>query len=238
MIEVNGDGVGVSDVALSPVGVPTSLLALTAPLMTASALDFSSVPAPPDGGRRSAVLMLFGGDGTGCGESAGYDVLLTERAHTLRSHAGQVSFPGGRIDPDDAGPVAAALRETQEETGADPAGIRPFGRIADLGILPSRSTVTPILGYWAAPLPPDAHAFDPGEVARVLRVPLAVLADPATRVRVTSPRGWVGPGFVVDDLLVWGFTGGVLAATLRLCGLEVPWDAAPTVPVERWQSRG
>jgi len=211
--------------------VPPALLDLTRPLLTASALDFSPVPAPPEGGRRSAVLMLFADDPGG----GGFDILLTERAHTLRSHAGQVSFPGGRIDPDDEGPVTAALRETLEETGADPAGIRVFGRIADLGILPSRSSVAPVLGYWAEPS--DVHTVDPAEVARVLRVPLTTLADPATRVRVSTPRGWVGPGFVVDDLLIWGFTGGVLAATLRLCGLEVPWDHVPTVALEDWQPR-
>jgi 8-oxo-dGTP pyrophosphatase MutT (NUDIX family) len=218
----------VTEPALRPDGVPAALLELTRPLLTASPLDFSPVPAPPDGGRRSAVLMLFGDDPAG-----GFDILLTERAHTLRSHAGQVSFPGGRLDPDEPGPVTAALRETFEETGADPAGIRVFGRIPDLGILPSRSSVAPILGYWA--VPSDVHAVDPAEVARVLRVPLATLADPATRVRVATPRGWVGPGFVLDDLLVWGFTGGILAATLRLCGLEVPWDHAPTVTLADWQ---
>jgi 8-oxo-dGTP pyrophosphatase MutT (NUDIX family) len=222
----------VTEPALSPHGVPPALLALTEPLLTASALDFSPVPAPPDGGRRSAVLMLFGDDPDG----PGFDILLTERAHTLRSHAGQVSFPGGRLDPHEPGPITAALRETFEETGADPAGIRVFGRIADLGILPSRSSVAPILAYWA--VPSDVSAVDPAEVARVLRVPLATLADPATRVRVSTPRGWVGPGFVVDDLLVWGFTGGVLAATLRLCGLEAPWEHVPTIRVEDWQSRG
>jgi len=222
----------VTEPALRVDGVPPALLALTRPLLTASPLDFSPVPAPPDGGRRSAVLMLFADDPAG----SGFDILLTERAHTLRSHAGQVSFPGGRLDPDDDGPVTAALRETFEETGADPAGIRVFGRIADLGILPSRSSVAPILGYWA--VPSAVGAVDPAEVARVLRVPLATLADPTTRVRVSTPRGWVGPGFVVDDLLVWGFTGGVLAATLRLCGLEVPWDHVRTVRVEDWQPRG
>lgn len=175
--------------------------------------------------------MLFADDPAG----GGFDILLTERAHTLRSHPGQVSFPGGQLDPGDGGPVTAALRETFEETGADPAGIRVFGRIADLGILPSRTSVAPILGYWA--IPSAVHSFDSAEVARVLRVPLAVLADPATRVRVSTPRGWVGPGFVVSDLLIWGFTGGVLATTLRLCGLERPWGHAPTVALEDWQPR-
>ena len=223
--------------------VPASLLALTRPLLTAAASEFSPVPAPPpEGGRRSAVLLLFGDEpgsdaspdaGLDGGRPAGFDVLLTERAHTLRSHAGQMSFPGGRIDPEDLSPEAAAVRETWEETGADPAGITVFGRIAELGILPSRSSVAPILAYWHAPS--DVAVVDPAEVASVHRVPLRTLADPRTRVRVRTRRGWIGPGFIVEDLLVWGFTGGILSAVLRLCGLEQPWDAAPVVPIEDWQ---
>ena len=71
-----------------------------------------------DGGRPGAVLVLFGED-----PDAGPDILLIERAHDMRSHAGQPAFPGGAVDDDDSGPVAAALREAVEETGLDPAGV-------------------------------------------------------------------------------------------------------------------
>ena len=86
----------------------------------ARAEDLSRFVPPDDGGRPSAVLILFsdGDDATGHGP----DVLLTERAATMRSHPGQVSFPGGALEPDDAGPVGAALREAEEETGLDQIG--------------------------------------------------------------------------------------------------------------------
>ena len=87
---------------------------------TRATLSRHGIPPPADG-RRSAVLILFGHD-----PEHGPDVLLTERASTLRSHAGQVSFPGGRTDPDDRDAVATALREAEEETGLEPAGVVPW----------------------------------------------------------------------------------------------------------------
>ncbi len=156
---------------------------------------------PPDehDGRAGAVLVLFGeGD-------RGPDVLLIERAHDMRSHAGQPAFPGGAIDPGDDGPVGAALREAHEETGLDPAGVAPFATLPPLWLPPSNFVVTPVLGWWREPSP--VRAADPREVAAVVRVPVADLVDPGMRVRVRHPSGFVGPGFVVGDLLVWGFTG-------------------------------
>ncbi|WP_214368360.1 NUDIX hydrolase [Pseudonocardia sp. H11422] len=171
---------------------------------------------PPAGGRRAAVLMLFG-------ESPdGPDVLLMERAGTLRNHAGQVSFPGGGIDPTDAGPLAAALREAEEETGLDPAGVVPLTLLPELFIPPSGFVVTPVLAHWERPVP--VRAVDPGETARVVRVPVEVLADPANRLQVSHPSGYIGPAFSVAGLLVWGFTGGLLSALLHLGGWERPWD--------------
>jgi len=105
------------DPAPSP-QVPPWFTPLHRVLRTATADQLSRFSPPPGHHRRSAVLMLFGADG-----AASVDVLLTERSANLRSHAGQVAFPGGRLDPTDAGPEAAALREAQEETGLDPAGV-------------------------------------------------------------------------------------------------------------------
>jgi 8-oxo-dGTP pyrophosphatase MutT (NUDIX family) len=173
---------------------------------------------PPADGRRSAVLILLG-----AGDD-GPDVLLTERASTLRSHAGQVSFPGGRTDPDDADAVATALREAEEETGLVPSGVVPLAVLPDLFIPPTGYVVTPVLAYWA-----DAtavHAVDPGETAAVVRVPLAELADPRNRLQVRHPSGYVGPAFHVANLIVWGFTGGLLSTLLHLGGWERPWDAS------------
>lgn len=177
---------------------------------------------PPDtGGRHSAVLILFG-EG-----AAGPDVLLIERAHTMRSHAGQPAFPGGALDPEDGdpareGPVNAALREANEEVGLDPGSVEVLGQLPALFLPPSGFVVHPVVAWWRSPHPVDV--VDVAEVAAVARVPLAVLVDPANRLRVSHPSGWIGPAFEVSDLLVWGFTAGLLDKLLNLGGWERPWD--------------
>jgi 8-oxo-dGTP pyrophosphatase MutT (NUDIX family) len=166
--------------------------------------------------RRSAVLVLFG-DGP-----QGPDVLLIERSAHLRSHAGQPAFPGGGIDPDDDGPVAAALREAQEETGLDPAGVDVLATLPDLWLPPSGNLVTPVLAWWREPS--DVVAADEREVAAVARVPIADLVDPANRLTISHPSGRIGPAFEVADMLVWGFTAAVLDRLLALGGWERAWD--------------
>lgn len=178
---------------------------------------------PPTGGRHSAVLVLFGAG------ARGPDVLLIERAHTMRSHAGQPAFPGGALDPPDGdpagdGPVNAALREAAEEVGLDPASVEVLGQLPALFLPPSGFVVHPVVAWWRAPHPVDV--VDEAEVAAVARVPLAELVDPGNRLRVRHPSGWVGPAFEVSDLLVWGFTAGLLDKLLALGGWELPWDTS------------
>lgn len=177
---------------------------------------FVAHPAPDTGVRHSAVLVLFGP-----GADGEVDVLLTERSHTLRSHPGQVSFPGGRLDPEDDGPVAAALREAEEEVGLDPGGVEVLATWPALHLAPSSSAVTPVLGWWPEPVP--VGVVDRAEVARVARVPLEELLDAGRRfTAVFGP--YRGPGFEVQGLFVWGFTAMLLDAVLDLAGLTRPWD--------------
>jgi 8-oxo-dGTP pyrophosphatase MutT (NUDIX family) len=180
--------------------------------------------------KHSAVLVLFGNG------PDGPDLLLTERSAQLRSHAGQVAFPGGRIDPTDAGPEAAALREAQEETGADPAGIEVSGLAPRLCVPVTNYWVTPVVAWWRTPSP--VSAVDPLEVARAVRIPVAELVDPANRFYVTHPSGLIGPGFRVRELFVWGFTAGVVDRLLDLAGLEQPWDRARRVRLPRQPTPG
>ncbi|WP_206690795.1 CoA pyrophosphatase [Quadrisphaera sp. INWT6] len=191
----------------------------------AGAARAEGVPLGARSGRRAAVLVLLGPGDDGAG-----DVVLTERASGLRTHAGQVAFPGGGVDEADGGdPVRAALREAQEEAGVDPAGVAVVGRMPALVVPPTGTSVVPVLGWQAVPVPPVVG--DPAEVARVLRVPLEALADPSARAVVRSPSGWTGPTFAVDGLVVWGFTAVLLDALLRAAGREQPWDARREVPM-------
>jgi 8-oxo-dGTP pyrophosphatase MutT (NUDIX family) len=179
--------------------------------------------APPDDSetRAGAVLLLFG-EG-----AAGPDLLLTERAHDMRSHPGQVSFPGGSIDSTDAGPEAAALREAHEETGLDPDGVDVFATLPELWLPPSNFAVTPVLGWWRSESP--VSVVDPREVHAVLRVPIEELLDPLHRVSVQHPSGWRGPAFLIGDdkdLLLWGFTAGIVDRLFDFIGWTRPWDEA------------
>ena len=220
-------GIPVQDSALEAPpargGMPTAvpqpqwMAHLTAQLGHLKPEFFSRFLPPDEGGRQSAVLILFG-PGAGGGE----DVVLTERSQRMRSHAGQVSFPGGSLDPTDSGPVAAALREAQEEVGLDPAGVQVVAELPALYLPPSNFVVTPVLAWWAWPSP--ISVVDRAEVARVLRAPLSELTDPARRFTITHPSGFVGPAFDVDGLLVWGFTAGLISKVIELAGLERSWD--------------
>jgi 8-oxo-dGTP pyrophosphatase MutT (NUDIX family) len=214
------------------------------PVMTASKQvatgDLSPFPPPNDPAlRQAAVLILLADDGDGP------DVLLTERAWTLRSHAGQMSFPGGRVDPEDgtgdAGVVNAALREAEEETGLKPSGVEPFAIWPALWVPVSNMAVNPVLAWWREPSP--VAVIDPAEVASVHRVSIAALADPRNRVRCRHPSGYKGPAFVPDDLFIWGFTAGLLDRLLTLSGWARDWDPSRVVPLPdrlldaAWQGR-
>jgi 8-oxo-dGTP pyrophosphatase MutT (NUDIX family) len=180
-------------------------------------------PRPTATARRSAVLILFG-EGPD-----GPDVLLIEKSTALRRHAGQPAFPGGGADPGDDYPVGTALREAQEEAGVEPDGVRVLATLQELFLGPSDNLVVPVVAWWDDPS--EVLVGDPREVARVARVPLAELVDPANRFRVAHPSGYIGPAFGVADMVVWGFTAGLLDAMLDAAGLAVPWNTADVRPL-------
>ncbi|MDQ2624727.1 MAG: CoA pyrophosphatase, partial [Actinomycetota bacterium] len=166
-----------------------------------------------DAMRQSAVLVLFGvlddvpAQHRGAAVPASLDVLLTRRSDALSHHPGQVSFPGGGIDPEDGGAVAAALREAVEETGLDAGGVEILGALAPVPLLVSDNLVHPVLAWWTSPSP--VHAADPAETDEAFRAPVADLLDPENRRAVRGP-GWVTPAFLVAGHVVWGFTALVL----------------------------
>ena len=178
-------------------------------------------------GRDAAVLVLFSGPAYapsgGLPDDA--DLLVTVRASTLRHHAGQAAFPGGAVDPGDHSPVHTALREANEETGIDTGRLHPLATLERLFIPPSGFHVVPVLAY--SPDPGPVAVVDEGETAIVARVPVRAFVNPENRIMVyrnTNARRFAGPAFLLNEMLVWGFTGQVISAMLDVAGWSQPWD--------------
>ena len=201
--------------------------------ITTITADELSRYVPPEGSnpRQGAVLMLFG-EGSG-----GPELLLTERAHHMRSHPGQVSFPGGSVDPTDESATAAALREAFEETGLDPDGVEVLGELPQLWLPPSNFAVTTVVGWWRDPSP--VGVVDPDEVHAVLRVPVSHLLDPAHRVTTVHQMGRFGPAFLLGgEVILWGFTAGIISRLFDHIGWTRPWDPDVQLEIQDWMIYG
>ena len=139
----------------------------------------------------------------------GLSVLLTQRTNHLRDHAGQISFPGGRMDPEDLSPDDTALRESREEIGLDPK------RVEIIGYLPQYLTVS---GYSVTPVvglvqPQEEYVLDEFEVADVFEVPLHLLLDPANhqiRLWQSEQGGRRFYSIPYENRFIWGATAGML----------------------------
>lgn len=183
----------------------------------------------PDNSRRAAVLMLFSGTETSAELPNDAAVLLTHRSPRMRSHAGQIAFPGGRLDPTDVNVVDCALREAWEETGLNRHTLTPLAELEEVHIRTSGYPVHPVLGHWHSPS--RVAAVSPAEADEVFPVPVLQLTDPANRMMVEW-GGWCGPAFRINGYVVWGFTGGLLSAVLHHAGWEEPWDRDTAVDLK------
>jgi 8-oxo-dGTP pyrophosphatase MutT (NUDIX family) len=174
--------------------------------------------------RAPPAFTVFGDDGTEGREAAstvaavlipviahpqGLTVLFTQRTAHLRSHSGQVSFPGGRAEPGDASAEFTALRETEEEIGLRPAAVEVLGRLPDYRTR-TGYRVTPVVGLL---VPPIAFRPDPHEVAEIFEVPLVFLLDERNRQRRTREFQGQQVGYYVfeyGEKVIWGATAGML----------------------------
>ena len=139
----------------------------------------------------------------------GLTVLLTQRSDTLPDHPGQISFPGGRVEPDDVSIEAAALREAHEEIGLPPEHVSVLGRLAQYQTV-TGFAVTPVVGWIEPPFP---IATDPVEVADVFEVPLAFLLDPGNQQRHFRMLGEVRRDYFAipyAERYIWGATAAML----------------------------
>ena len=170
---------------------------------------------PDRAARAAAVLMPL------VVRPAGVQVLLTQRTAHLHDHAGQISFPGGRVDEGDADPVATALREAEEEIGLAPAHVEIIGRLPEY-VTATSYRVTPVIGLIEQPLDLASLRLDAFEVAEAFEVPLAFLMDPRNHERRQVIMGELSRTFYAMPYegarryFIWGATAAMLRNLYQL----------------------
>ena len=182
--------------------------------MLRAALDPAPRPAPGPGDRLGAVLLPIV-------DGPEPRVIFTRRTEHLPRHAGEISFPGGLADPEDADLLATALRESEEELGLPPELVEVPGALPAVHTTVSGILVVPFVGILERR--PDLVVSE-GEIAEVLEFPLAELA--ARRTDVTWPVGehvYRGQAFEMPGATIWGLTARVLDELLDVLGREAPW---------------
>jgi NAD(P)H-hydrate repair Nnr-like enzyme with NAD(P)H-hydrate epimerase domain/8-oxo-dGTP pyrophosphatase MutT (NUDIX family) len=191
--------------------------------------------APPTGGRIGGVLILLREL-----EDGDLEIVYTRRRDDMRSHPGQVSFPGGRLDPGES-IEQCAVREAHEEVGLDPASVTVLGRLPSFYIPPSRFWLQAVLARWDAPHPLVAAE---AEVAEVLHVRLSHLLDRESwRGVQMSTAGWSWAWDLGGGHLLWGATAILTALLLDLLvgdwtGGLTPADLPPDRHVQPWRAAG
>jgi len=144
------------------------------------------------------------------------NLTFIKRAATLKHHPNQIAFPGGIIEATDQDAVAAALREAEEEIGLAPTSVLPIGELPRISIEVTGFAVTPVISYWHEPH--EVSVKQPSEVAEVFSVPIATMLQPTNQVWAIK-NNYKGPAFLIDDRLIWGFTGTLLTQLLSSAGL-------------------
>ncbi len=186
----------------------------------------------PEGGRIAAVLVLFAED-----PEEGLQLVLTRRRRDLRSHPGQLSFPGGRVDDDDDHVVETALREAAEEMALRPDSVSLLGRGRVFYLPPSRFWVAPVVAWWDEP---HHLVANPDEVDEVLRVPVRQLLDPDRWRGVPLSAGGSTWAWQLEQDLLWGATAIVTALLLGdvlgdWSGGTSPEDLGDELQVRPWE---
>ncbi len=161
---------------------------------------------------RAAVLVPL------CIRDGAAAVLFTKRTETVGTHKGQVSFPGGRMDPEDADEIACALRELDEELGVPPASVAVLGRFHEV-ISITRMRVTPVIGFLGDRADPEKLRPSPAEIDDVFALTLEELL--AARDVRPLRSGRPGPWYTAGPHPVWGLTAFILDEVLRDV-LELP----------------